>query len=164
MNIVIMTGNLTADPEMKYTDNRTPVTKFRIGVRGSSKQRGDLFIDVQCWDKLAESVNEYTRKGRLVAVTGELQEDSWEDRDSGQKRTKMLINARNVEFLDKAPADDDNQDRGRGRDRDDDQRRGRDRDDDRGRGRDRDDDRPRGRGRDDDGARRDRKERDDSPF
>lgn len=161
MNIVIMTGNLTADPEMRYTDSNMPVTKFRIGVRGGSKKRGDLFIDVQCWDKLAESVAEYTAKGRLVAVTGELQEDTWEDKD-GNKRSKMLINARNVEFLDKPDRDDDDdrdRDRGRGRDRDrdDDRGRGRDRDrDDRGRGRDRDDDRGRGRNRDDRGGRQER--------
>lgn len=152
MQSYVCTGNLVDDPEMRYTGNGTPVTKFRIGVRGGGRDKDDtLFIDVQCWDKLAESVADLMRKGSFVIVLGTLREDKWEDKESGQKRSKTLVNAQLVEFGPKGDRDRDD-DRGRRRDRDDDDDRGRNRgrDDDRGRSRGRDDDRPR-RDRDDDG-------------
>lgn len=171
MQSYVCTGNLVDDPDMRYTGSRTPVTKFRIGVRGGGRDKDDtLFIDVQCWDKLAESVADLMRKGSYVVVMGTLREDKWEDKDTGQKRSKVLVNAQLVEFGPKTDRDrDDDRDRGRGRDRDRDRGRSRDRDrdDDRGRGRGRDDDR--GYDRDDPGPsdrddRGSRGRRDDDPF
>lgn len=175
MNLVVVSGNLVEDPDMRYTGRGMPVTKFRIGVRGGGRDKDDtLFIDVQCWDKLADSVADNKRKGDYVVVQGQLREDSWDDKETGQKRSKTLINAHMVEFGPRGEGGgrrrdrDDDDDRGRGRDRD--RGRGRDRGDDRGRGRDRDRDDDRGYDRDDPGpSDRDSRggasgRRDDNPF
>jgi len=103
LNNCIFIGNLTADPEMRYGQNGTPITKFSIAI---NERRGDReeteFIDFVCWDKLAERVAEYARKGRKVGVIGSYHLERWED-DHGTKRIRPEFRARNVEFLDKPP-------------------------------------------------------------
>jgi single-strand DNA-binding protein len=101
-NKVIMVGNLTQDPELRYTASGTPVANLRIAV--SSKYRsGDeykeetLFIDVVVWGKQGESCSQYLSKGRQVLVEGRLQERSWET--DGQTRRKTEIVANTVRFL-----------------------------------------------------------------
>jgi len=101
-NKVIMVGNLTQDPELRYTASGTAVANLRIAV--SSKYRsGDeykeetLFIDVVVWGKQGESCSQYLSKGRQVLVEGRLQERSWES--DGQKRRKTEIVANTVRFL-----------------------------------------------------------------
>lgn len=101
-NKVIMVGNLTQDPELRYTASGTAVANLRIAV--SSKYRsGDeykeetLFIDVVVWGKQGESCSQYLSKGRQVLVEGRLQERSWES--DGQTRRKTEIVANTVRFL-----------------------------------------------------------------
>ena len=103
-NKVIMVGNLTQDPELRYTASGTAVANLRIAV--SSKYRsGDeykeetLFIDVVVWGKQGESCSQYLSKGRQVLVEGRLQERSWES--DGQTRRKTEIVANTVRFLGK---------------------------------------------------------------
>jgi len=148
VNYCSFIGNLTDDPKLRKTDQGTPVANFSVAVNkpGKRDDRDEpLYMDVQCWEKLAESVDEYLAKGRKVFVSGELQMQRWRDKETDEKRTKYVLNARVVEFLDKPDTDDD---RGRGRDRDE---RGRDSGrDSRERGRDSGRDNSRGRGRDDD--------------
>jgi len=138
-NQFIGIGNLTADPEIKYHDGGGSKTRFAIAINRPGKKDEVLFLNCECWDKLAESVAEYARKGRKVLIAGELKMDSYEDRD-GNKRQAWYINCREVRFLDSARTEEGD-DRGRGS-RDDRGRGGRD--DDRGRGRE-DDRRPAGR-------------------
>jgi single-strand DNA-binding protein len=148
-NQMIGVGNLTADPEIKYHDGGGAKTRFSIAINRYGAKRDDppLYLNVECWDKLAESTAENLRKGRKVLVMGELRLDRYEDKD-GNKREKWYVNARTVQFLDRPPEDDDrssgrDDDRGRGRDdgrrsREDEPRRGRSDDrDDRGRSSDR---------------------------
>ena len=146
MNIWVGIGNLTRDPEMRYTGDGTAVTNFAIAINegkdNSGRDRPPTYVEIEAWEKTGENVAEYLRKGSKCAVQGALKMDQWEDKETGQKRTKYKIRAFSVEFLTPKAQDDD--DRGRGRDRD---------DDDRGRGRERDD-RPRSRDRDDDRGRR----------
>lgn len=101
-NKVIMIGNLTKDPELRYTPQGTPIANFRLAV--SSKYRsGDelkeetLFIDTVVWGRQGESCSQYLSKGRPVLVEGRLQERRWET--DGQQRSKMEIVAQNVRFL-----------------------------------------------------------------
>jgi single-strand DNA-binding protein len=98
MNHFIGIGNLTRDPEMRYTESGTAYTKFTLAISSSKKGGEPLFLDCTAWDKLAETTAEYLRKGSKAAVSGELRMDKYEDRD-GVKRTKWYCNARNVEFL-----------------------------------------------------------------
>lgn len=131
-------GNLTSDPEMKYV-KETPKTSFSIAI---NEKRGDkeetLFVDVECWDKLAEIVAEYKRKGDPVLVQGRWKMDEYEDRDNNRRR-KWYVRADTVRFVSGGERRDRDDERGsRRRTRDDDRPRRDDRDDEDRRSRDKD--------------------------
>ena len=105
-NKVILIGNLTKDPELRYTPQGTPVTSFRLAVNYRYKQSasgGDdmkqetLFIDNVIFGKQAESCSKYLNKGSSVLVEGRLQERRWES--DGQQKSKFEIIAQSVRFL-----------------------------------------------------------------
>ena len=98
MNQFVGIGNLTRDPEMRYTGDGTAYTKFTLAINASYKDGETLFMDVTAWGKQAENSAEYLRKGNKAAVVGEVRMDRWEDAE-GNKRTKWYCNARNVEFI-----------------------------------------------------------------
>jgi single-strand DNA-binding protein len=101
-NKVIMIGNLTKDPELRYTPQGTPVASFRIAV-GSKYKQGEglkeetLFIDIVTFGKQAETCSQYLNKGNPVLVEGRLQERKWES--DGQQKSKMEIVAQTIRFL-----------------------------------------------------------------
>lgn len=102
-NRIILIGNLTKDPELRYTPQGTPVTTFRIAVTSRFKQSSGatkeetLFIDTVVWGKQAETVSQYLAKGRSVLVEGRLQERTWES--EGQRKSKFEVVAQTVRFL-----------------------------------------------------------------
>jgi len=101
-NKIILIGNLTKDPELRYTPQGTAVASFRIAVNSKIKQHGELkddvlFIGVVVFGKQAESAGQYLSKGKSVLVEGRLQERSWEK--DGQKHSKMEVVASSVRFL-----------------------------------------------------------------
>ena len=104
LNKVLLIGNLTKDPELRYTPNGTAVTNLRVAVNRKFKDRtGELkedtcFITVTAWDKQAEICNQYLQKGRPVFVEGILQSRSWETGD-GQKRSTIDVRAERIQFL-----------------------------------------------------------------
>ena len=104
LNKVFLIGNLTKDPELRYTPNGTAVTNLRLAVNRRFKDRsGELkedtcFITVTAWDKQAEICNQYLQKGKPVFVEGILQSRSWETND-GQKRSTIDIRAERIQFL-----------------------------------------------------------------
>ncbi len=103
MNKVILAGNLTKDPELRYTPAGMAVTDLGLAVndvytKDGEKQKRTLFIDVTVWARQAENCCEYLAKGRSVLVEGRLQMDTWEGQD-GQKRSKIRVVAQNVQFL-----------------------------------------------------------------
>lgn len=111
VNIVILIGNLTRDPEMKYTPKGTAVTTFGMATNrvyttsdGEQKEEAD-FHNVVSWGKLAEICNQYLRKGRKVYVKGRLQSSSWETED-GSKRTKYETVAEDMIILDSKRVED----------------------------------------------------------
>lgn len=98
MNSVILMGRLTADPELKHTNNDTAVTSFSIAVdRPMSKEKTADFINITAWRKTAEFIAKYFRKGSMIAIQGSLQTRRYEDKD-GNKRTIYEVVANNVEF------------------------------------------------------------------
>lgn len=103
MNLVAIVGRLTKDPELKYLQNGTPVTRFTVAVQRNFKnQNGEYdadFINVTVWRKLAELVAQYTSKGSLVALEGRLQVSSY-DNQEGRKVWTTEVVADNVRFLD----------------------------------------------------------------
>jgi len=102
LNRVILIGNLTRDPELRYTPDGTPVVSFTLAVnRSFTNQQGEReadFIPVVVWRKRAERCSEYLAKGSQVAVEGRLQIRSYEDKD-GIKRKVAEVIAWRVEFL-----------------------------------------------------------------
>lgn len=103
-NKVILMGNLTRDPELRYTPAGTAVVNLRLAVNRrfrdkSGEQKQDVcYVTVVVWDKQAELCNQYLQKGRAVFVEGRLQSRSFED-SSGNKRNIMEVRAERVQFL-----------------------------------------------------------------
>lgn len=102
LNKIIIIGRLTADPELRYTPSGAPVANFTVAVdRKFSKNEITDFIPIVAWRQLAELVNEFCHKGKLVAIEGSLQTRSYQDKD-GNKRKAFEVNADEVKFLDQA--------------------------------------------------------------
>ena len=96
-------GNLGKDPEMRYTPDGTPVTSFTVAVsRKWSREGGEgektWWFKVTCWRKLAETTNQYLKKGRQVMVIGEVDAEAFMGQD-GQPRSALVLTAREVKFL-----------------------------------------------------------------
>jgi len=104
-NKVLLMGNLTRDPEIKYTPKGMAVAELGLAVNreyttdGGEKREEVTFVDVTVWGRQAETSAEYLKKGRPVFVEGRLQLDSWDDKQSGQKRSKLRVVAERVQFL-----------------------------------------------------------------
>jgi single-strand DNA-binding protein len=106
LNHVILLGNLTRDPEVRYTPSGTPVATLGLAVNNRMKQGDEwkddpCFIDVVVFGKQAESCGEYLSKGQPVLVEGRLRYRSWEGQD-GQKRNKHEVSAFRVQFMPKS--------------------------------------------------------------
>lgn len=99
--IAILDGNLVRDPETKQTKNEKTVTRFSIALNhewgAKDGNKAVSFVDVECWDRLAETCGEYLKKGRYVTVTGNLRQDRWQGKD-GKTQSKLKIVAQNVRF------------------------------------------------------------------
>lgn len=104
INQVILMGRLTRDPEMRTTTSGKSITSFSLAVdRGGQSEQADFF-DITAWEKLAELVSQYLSKGRRCLVQGRLQQDSWDDKETGKKRSRIVVVATDVTFLD-GPSD-----------------------------------------------------------
>lgn len=101
INTVVLQGRLTADPELKETYNRTPVTSFSIAVDRSytpeGQERQADFINIVAWRQTAEFICKYFAKGRMIALEGAIQTRNYEDKN-GNKRTAFEVVARQVHF------------------------------------------------------------------
>ena len=120
LNRVILMGNVTRDPELRYTPGGAAVANFGLAINRKWKTRDGrqdeetCFVDVEAWARLAEVCHDYLRKGSPAMVEGRLKLDQWESKD-GQKRSKLRVVAENVQFLGKregrsqaeAPVDDE---------------------------------------------------------
>jgi len=103
-NKVLLVGNLTKDPELRYTPQGTAVVNLRLAVNRRFRDKNQALKDEVCfltavvWNKQAETCNQYLHKGSPVLVEGRLQSRSWED-NSGQKRNVLEVRAERVQFL-----------------------------------------------------------------
>ena len=108
-NKVILLGNLTRDPEIRYTPKGSAVCDLGIAVNrvytteGGERREEVTFVDVVLWARLAEIAGEYLRKGRPVFIEGRLQMDSWDDKQTGQKRTKLRVVGESMQLLGSRP-------------------------------------------------------------
>ncbi|GAB4153440.1 MAG: single-stranded DNA-binding protein [Planctomycetaceae bacterium] len=105
-NRVILMGNLTRDPQVRYTPNQTAVTDLGLAInrtwydKAAQQKREEVtFVDVTLWGRQAEVAGEYLSKGRSVLIEGRLQLDQWDDRESGQKRSKLKVVCENMTMV-----------------------------------------------------------------
>lgn len=104
INQVILMGRLTRDPEQRSTSTGKTIASFSIAVdRGGDSDAADFF-EITAWEKLGELVVQYLAKGRRVLVQGRLRQDSWDDKETGKKRSRVEVTATDVTFLD-GPSD-----------------------------------------------------------
>lgn len=111
LNVVALNGRLTADPELRHTQNDTPVTSFTLAVNrnyvNDSEERQADFIDVVCWRGTAEFACKYFKKGQLIAIEGSLQTRIYED-SHGNKRKAVEVLASHVHFAESKRNSTDN--------------------------------------------------------
>lgn len=104
-NKVILLGNLTRDPELRYTPKGQAVAKLGLAVNRSYKtDSGEMkeevtFIDIDAWGKQAELIGQYLRKGSPLFVEGRLRLDQWDDKNTGQKVSKLKVVMENFQFV-----------------------------------------------------------------
>ncbi len=104
-NKVILVGNLTRDPELRYTPKGTAVAKVGLAVNRvwtsetGEKKEEVTFVDVDVFGRTAENVAQYMRKGRPMLIEGRLKLDQWDDKQTGQKRSKLGVVAEAIQFL-----------------------------------------------------------------
>ncbi len=109
LNKVLLIGNLTKDPELRYTPQGIAVVNLRMAINRKFKNKNQelkeetCFITAVAWDKQAETCNQYLHKGSSLFVEGRLQSRSWED-NAGQKRSVIEVRAERIQFLGGAPA------------------------------------------------------------
>jgi len=106
LNKVMLMGNLTRDPEIKYTPKGTAIANFGIAVNrtytpteGGEKREEVTFIDLEAWGRTAEVIGEYLKKGRPIFVDGRLKLDQWDDKQTGKKMSKLRVVVESFEFL-----------------------------------------------------------------
>lgn len=105
VNKVMLLGNLTRDPEIRYTPKGTAVTDLGMAVNrvrtGDNGERIEevTYVDVTLWGRQAELAGQYLGKGRPVFIEGRLQLDQWDDKQSGQKRSRLRVVGENMQFL-----------------------------------------------------------------
>ena len=105
-NKVILAGNLTRDPELRYTPNGKAIAKFGLAINRNwttdtgEKKEEVTFVDIDSFGRQAEVISQYLKKGRPVLVEGRLKLDQWDDKQSGQKRSRLGVVLESFSFLD----------------------------------------------------------------
>lgn len=98
MNHITIAGRLVDEPVRKEA-NGSVVTSFRLASGRSGSKTGRLWIDVDTWGKLAGTCHQHLAKGRQVLVSGRLTQKQWADAETGEKRSRLVVTARDVDFL-----------------------------------------------------------------
>ena len=105
LNRVLLIGNLTRDPEVRYTPQSIAVTDISLAInRYSANSEGEkkeevVYVDVTLWNRLAEIAGQYLKKGKPVFIEGRLRLDTWDDKQTGQKRSRLRVIAENMQLL-----------------------------------------------------------------
>jgi single-strand DNA-binding protein len=111
-NKVIIAGNLTRDPELRYTPKGTAVARITLAVNrtfsneGGEKKEEVSFIDVDAWGRQGEVIAQYLKKGRPLLVEGRLKQDTWEDKNTKQKQSKLKVVLESFSFIDSNRGDE----------------------------------------------------------
>jgi single-strand DNA-binding protein len=109
LNRVLLIGNLTRDPEVRYTPKGTAVAEIGLAINRTysgedgEKKEETTFVDVTIWARQAEIAGQYLKKGRQVFIEGRLQLDTWDDKQTGQKRSRLRVVSENLQFIGSRP-------------------------------------------------------------
>ena len=104
-NLVSLIGNITRDIEVKYTPKGKAVCTLSLAIdhrytsESGEKRKDTTFVDVELWDRHAEIAGKYAKKGDPLQVTGRLKTDSWDDKETGKKRSKLFVVASDIQLL-----------------------------------------------------------------
>jgi single-strand DNA-binding protein len=110
-NKVILAGNLTRDPEVRYTPKGMAIAKFGLAINRTWKNESGetkeevTFVDIDAFGRQAEVISQYLKKGRPILVEGRLKLDQWDDKQTGQKRSRLGIVLEGFQFLDSGRSD-----------------------------------------------------------
>lgn len=105
LNLVQLMGNLTRDPEIKFTPKGTAIASFGIAINrtfkpeGGEKREEVTFVDLEAFGRTAEIIGEHFKKGRPIYISGRLKLDSWDDKTTGKKMSKLRVVVDSFEFL-----------------------------------------------------------------
>jgi len=112
VNKVILVGRLGKDPEVRSTPSGTTVAKFSLATderftdKNGEKQERTEWHNIVAWGKLGEICGQYLKKGKLIYIDGSIRTDSWDDKESGQKKYRTEIIAQNMQMLDRRGDDE----------------------------------------------------------
>ncbi len=110
LNKVMLIGNLTRDPELRHTPKGTAVSEISLAINRNwtndqgQKQEETTFVEITFWGRQAEVIQQYVTKGSPIYVEGRLQLDSWDDKETGKKRSKLRVIGENFQFLSAKPS------------------------------------------------------------
>lgn len=111
LNMVLLMGNLTRDPELRFTPSGQAVAQVGLAInrkyrdaKTNELREEVVFVDIEVWGKQAETVNQYLRKGNPAFFEGRLKLDQWDDKQTGQKRSKLKVIAFRMQFLGQPPS------------------------------------------------------------
>lgn len=101
LNKVMIVGRLTRDPEVRHIPSGAAVGKFSVALnRRINRERSEtIYVDCECWDRQAEFLQQFFSKGKAIFVEGRLKTDSWEDQQTGQRRSRLVIVAERLSFV-----------------------------------------------------------------
>lgn len=105
LNKVLLMGNITRDPELRVTPKGTPICQFSLAINRSFKMESGetreevIYVDVEAWGKQGETIAKYCSKGRPLYVEGRLKLDQWDDKKTGEKRSRMKVVLEAFQFL-----------------------------------------------------------------
>lgn len=117
LNNVTLAGTLTRDPEVSYTPKGTAVANFSLAINRVWKDDSDqkheevAFIDCEAWGRTAEVIEEFTGKGHTILIEGRLKQDTWDDKTTGQKRSKLKVVVEKFHFVSKPKSEQDDEPR-----------------------------------------------------
>jgi single-strand DNA-binding protein len=99
LNVCSFTGRAGRDPEVRYLESGSVVAEVSIAVDNWKRDADPLWLNLQIWGKTAQVAADYVRKGGMIAVSGQLESESWTDKSTGEKRSKMFLNVRELTLL-----------------------------------------------------------------
>ena len=99
LNVCSFTGRAGRDPELRYLESGSVVAEVSLAVDNWKRDADPLWLNLQIWGKTAQVAADYVRKGGMIAVSGQLESESWTDKSTGEKRSKMFLNVRELTLL-----------------------------------------------------------------